>query len=42
MTMSTLVTGSVLHSEEVAHIYPQVMIPYLPRVTEILKHYHGE
>jgi hypothetical protein len=41
MTVSTT-DISVLHSAEVAHLYPQVVIPYLPRVAQTLKHYQGE
>jgi hypothetical protein len=33
---------SVLHSAEVAHLYPQIVIPDLPRVALTLKHYQGE
>jgi hypothetical protein len=32
----------VLHSTEVAHRYPQVVIPYLPRVAQTFKHCQGE
>jgi hypothetical protein len=31
----------VLHCTEVAHLYPQVMISYLPRIAQTLKHYQG-
>jgi hypothetical protein len=32
---------SVLHSKEVVYLYPQAVIPFLPRV-ENLKHYQGK
>jgi hypothetical protein len=41
MTVSTT-DISVLHSTEVAHLHPQVVIPYLSRVAQTPKHYQGE
>jgi hypothetical protein len=38
MTVSTT-SIPVLHSVEVAHLYPQVMLPHLPRGHE--SHTHG-
>jgi hypothetical protein len=32
----------VLHSAEVAHIYPQDVFALSPRVDQTLKHYRGE
>jgi hypothetical protein len=32
----------VLHSVEVAHLYPQVMFPFLPKVVRTLKHFQDE
>jgi hypothetical protein len=32
----------VLHSTEVAHIYPQDVFPLSPRVDRTLKHFQGE
>jgi hypothetical protein len=33
---------SILHSTEVAHLYPQHVFPLLPRVDWTLKHFRGE
>jgi hypothetical protein len=41
MTMSTA-DISVLHSAEVAHLYPQYVFPLSPRVDWIFKHYQDE
>jgi hypothetical protein len=41
MTLSTT-DIPVLHFTEVAHIYLQVVIPYLSRTAQTLKHYQGE
>jgi hypothetical protein len=40
MTMSTT-DILVLHSTDVAHLYPQVVFPFLPSVVRTLKHYQG-
>jgi hypothetical protein len=32
----------VLHSVEVAHLYPQTMISFLPLVAQTIKHYHDK
>jgi hypothetical protein len=41
MTVSTT-NILVLHSVQVAHLYPQVVIPYLLQVAQTLKHYQDE
>jgi hypothetical protein len=32
----------VLHSTEVAHLYLQVVFPFLPQADRTLKHFQGE
>jgi hypothetical protein len=32
----------ILRSIDIAHIYPQVVFPFLPRVVRTLKHFQGE
>jgi hypothetical protein len=44
LSLLTAITTDIpiLHSAEVAHIYPQDVFALSPRVDQTLKHYRGE